>query len=518
MLLGRRRGGLQCGGRLKVRLHGLRERLREGLREEMEAHGVETVKELLPEVCREENMTRIPRYVRVNTILCSMQQCVDEFVKDGFEEVPYKQIFSTSTPPSSTRCFARDIHVDSLLVFPSGTDLHAHRLYTSGAFIFQDKASCFPAQALMEECTDLVKATSDKDTGSVTFDAMDACAAPGNKTTHLAALLATNDLRSRVHAFDIDAKRLETMRTLVDKAHCGAPLKGSKSDKKRKVQIETHCKSFLETDNSREGPYGGVKVIVVDPSCSGSGIVNRMEDVISYNLLKKNDDDENENDTKGKNSDTDERLASLASFQISCVRHAMSFPGVQRVVYSTCSVHEEENEMVVAALMSGKDGKRFRLRRAKLNGWVTRGHFPTRMQWPGATGGEQLPVLEKKAIEGIDFTKCIRSDPSVDKTIGFFVAVFERINTNDCNGDEVEVAPVLATTASGKRQEEIQGTVETLGSEKEEASVASAVPDGNSNVKLGSNTADEKSKKKKKSKAKRRVVRGVSIRAPVTMK
>lgn len=44
---------------------------------------------------------------------------------------------------------------------------------------------------------------------------------------------------------------------------------------------------------------------------------------------------------------TSERLLQLAKFQISILKHALTFPHVKKVVYSTCSVHEEENEMVV---------------------------------------------------------------------------------------------------------------------------------------------------------------------------
>ena len=35
----------------------------------------------------------------------------------------------------------RDPHVDNLLVFPQGTDLHDHVLYTEGDIILQDKVA-----------------------------------------------------------------------------------------------------------------------------------------------------------------------------------------------------------------------------------------------------------------------------------------------------------------------------------------------------------------------------------------
>ena len=48
----------------------------------------------------------------------------------------------------------------------------------------------------------------------------------------------------------------------------------------------------------------------------------------------------------------EDRLAQLASFQRAAVLHAMKFPSVRRVVYSTCSIHQAENEDVVAAILA----------------------------------------------------------------------------------------------------------------------------------------------------------------------
>ena len=42
-----------------------------------------------------------------------------------------------------------------------------------------------------------------------------------------------------------------------------------------------------------------------------------------------------------------QRLRSLSAFQLALLRHAMRFPSANRIVYSTCSVHWQENESVV---------------------------------------------------------------------------------------------------------------------------------------------------------------------------
>jgi 25S rRNA (cytosine2278-C5)-methyltransferase len=47
--------------------------------------------------------------------------------------------------------------------------------------------------------------------------------------------------------------------------------------------------------------------------------------------------------------------------QESALLHALRFPALQRVVYSTCSLHERENEGVVAAVLPAATALGFRL-------------------------------------------------------------------------------------------------------------------------------------------------------------
>jgi len=67
-----------------------------------------------------------------------------------------------------------DNHIPGLLLLPPGTDLHAHPLVVNGQLVLQDKSSCFSALALVGS-----------DSGYEGGDVIDACAAPGNKTSHL---------------------------------------------------------------------------------------------------------------------------------------------------------------------------------------------------------------------------------------------------------------------------------------------------------------------------------------------
>lgn len=96
-----------------------------------------------------------------------------------------------------------------------------------------------------------------------------------------------------------------------------------------------------------------------------------------------------------------ERLQQLSAFQTTILLHALSFPSIHKVVYSTCSVHSVENENVVERVLSKMQHK-FDLE-CVLPDWLCRGlsSFPC---------GE----------------KCLRLSPETTRTNGFFVACFVR--------------------------------------------------------------------------------------------
>ena len=96
----------------------------------------------------------------------------------------------------------------------------------------------------------------------------------------------------RVHAFDLDAKRLGTLRKLTAKAGC--------------TNIQARHLSFLDTNPQ---DYANVSGILLDPSCSGSGIINRLDQLI---------------DVKDEGPEKTDRLARLSSFQVQMVEHAMT--------------------------------------------------------------------------------------------------------------------------------------------------------------------------------------------------
>jgi putative methyltransferase len=93
----------------------------------------------------------------------------------------------------------------------------------------------------------------------------------------------------------------------------------------------------------------------------------------------------------------------LAAFQVTILKHALRFPNLERLVYSTCSVYKEENEDVVAAVLPYASDLGFTLETA----------LP---QWP-----------RRGLLGSYDWAdKVVRVHPELDATDGFFVAFFVR--------------------------------------------------------------------------------------------
>jgi len=106
----------------------------------------------------------------------------------------------------STNGYLIDANLQNLVAFHPSYSVTATfaREYSSGEVILQDKASCIPADLLDVR---------------LSATALDACAAPGNKTTQLAAAVGR---KGQVIAVEKDSKRVMTLKTMVDKAGASA--------------------------------------------------------------------------------------------------------------------------------------------------------------------------------------------------------------------------------------------------------------------------------------------------------
>ncbi|NXL36382.1 NSUN5 methyltransferase, partial [Glaucidium brasilianum] len=340
--------GLKCGGRWKVLVRRHRARLEAELARLKVQQKVSRNEDLLaPAQAASPGASQVPRYVRVNTLKTCVDDVIDFFKRQGYSYLG-KATSVEELMALSGKKFLLDLHLPELLVFPPQTDLHDNLLYTSGHIILQDKASCLPAFLLAPAAGSHV---------------IDACAAPGNKTSHLAAILKN---KGQIFAFDVDTKRLATMNTMLMRAGV--------------TGFQLAQQDFLTVD-PRDPRYSKVTYILLDPSCSGSGMVTRG--------------------LGEEAAPSAERLQALAGFQRKVLSHALSFPALRRLVYSTCSLHQEENEDVVHAVLQ-EHASAFRLVNT----------FPS---WP-CRGLATFPGAES----------CLRASPADTLTHGFFVAVLER--------------------------------------------------------------------------------------------
>ncbi|MBN3309030.1 HIP1 protein, partial [Amia calva] len=232
--------GVKCGGVWKALMTKHGPRLQAALARLKVKKKVSRNQDLLPTtgkptgVCPPE--AQLPRYARVNTLKTTLEDTIDYLKREGFSYLGRASSLEDLRRLSGKN-FLCDLHLPELLVFSPKTDLHTHFLYQAGHLILQDKASCLPAFLLKPPAGAHV---------------LDACAAPGNKTSHLAALLGN---KGKLFAFDLDAKRLSTMSTLLLRAGVTCH--------------QLAHQDFLTVD-PQDPRYSQVEYILLDPSCSGS--------------------------------------------------------------------------------------------------------------------------------------------------------------------------------------------------------------------------------------------------------
>jgi 16S rRNA (cytosine967-C5)-methyltransferase len=182
------------------------------------------------------------------------------------------------------------------LVLPRAGDLRALDPLRDGRAAVQDEAAILVGHAVGARPGDTVA---------------DVCAAPGTKTTHLAALM---DDRGRIIAADPHAGRLRLLRE-------SAARLGARIVEPRQADAATLAREL--------GPV--CDAVLVDAPCSNLGVLRR--------------------NPEGKWRRRPGDLAALAAAQGAILQAAADLvrPGGV-VVYATCSLEPEENEEVVAGL------------------------------------------------------------------------------------------------------------------------------------------------------------------------
>lgn len=336
-----------------------------------------TLREVLEQVMDETPTSReaglqaaasFPRYVRINTCRSSMEDVVNQI-----------RGLNVNSNDSEDLDIYIDPHVPDLLVLPPHSTENLLKQLGSGngvnSVVLQDKSSCFSALCMAHGFHD--RATQPK-----REDYLDACAAPGNKTSHLSALLllkqkeAKSSIEIKVHAFDRDEERKKLLKRRLNQL---IVTSGSG------FSVEATLQDFLQVSPEE---YPSVKCIMLDPTCSGSGIFTALDE--------RTDQDE-------------KRIRSLSSFQLKMLEHATSFPNVDRIVYSTCSVHVEENEQVVSRLLKTRRDDWEVVSPLCLDSWNRRGlYFGDQEGWTQ----EEADAMIRASYE--------------DETNGFFVCCLQR--------------------------------------------------------------------------------------------
>jgi 16S rRNA (cytosine967-C5)-methyltransferase len=145
---------------------------------------------------------------------------------------------------------------------------------------------------------------------------LDACAAPGGKTTHLAELMGSGSYQ--LLALEIDAERLKKVEGAIER-----------------MGLPKHTIRLVQGSASRQDWWDGQAFdkILCDVPCSASGIVRRHPDIV---FLRRKED-----------------IAAVIKVQRAILENAwrMLKPGGS-LLYVTCSVFPQEGEEQIAWFVS----------------------------------------------------------------------------------------------------------------------------------------------------------------------
>ncbi len=190
-----------------------------------------------------------PRWVRINELKTDEKSRLSIF-SNYTQADSLSQVIDASQNDS---VLFIDDTVPGLVALPPGHDLRLWAPYEKGQIIIQDKASCFPALLLRD--------------AALEGDIIDTCAAPGNKTTHIAGLLyqqagVKKPVAHTVFAFERDSARSLTLEKMV-----------------RTAGAEKFVKIYRNTDFLKAEPddaaFKNVRAILIDPSCSTQASATR---------------------------------------------------------------------------------------------------------------------------------------------------------------------------------------------------------------------------------------------------
>lgn len=277
----------------------------------------------------------LPRAFRVNTIKVDIPRTIKSLESYGLE---IKRV-----PWSGNSFITNDKRLGSTIE------------HFMGYIYIQELVSMLPPIVLEKE---LAKNAEAK--------VLDACAAPGSKTTQLSAIMGNKGL---IVANDSSFGRIKILKHNLEKSGC--------------MNVVTINKDTRFLNLGMEFDF-----VLLDAVCSSEGIIRKNPNVFSHWNEK--------------------RILSIARTQKQMIlkSYEMLRPGGV-LVYSTCTFAPEENESVINYLLGKKPGK---LEKIKLEGLET-----------------SDPVSNWKGEEfDKDIAKAVRIWPHHNDTGGFFMAKIRR--------------------------------------------------------------------------------------------
>ena len=221
----------------------------------------------------------LPVYIRVNTLKADKGETLERLDSEG---VTVKGV------PSFAHTYRVLNHRRPLNLLES---------YREGLFAVQDKASALAG---------LVSAPEPGMT------VLDACAAPGGKTGHLAQIMGG---QGRILSLDFSERRLQIWKREMSRLGVmnATPILG-------------------DARKPRELPDVEADLVLVDPPCTGTGTFNRVPSA-KWRLSQRS---------------IDRMRAIQRRILYNCADHVRTGGSV---VYCTCSITREENEMVIRDLL-----------------------------------------------------------------------------------------------------------------------------------------------------------------------
>ncbi|KAK1312141.1 hypothetical protein QJS10_CPA07g00713 [Acorus calamus] len=278
-----------------------------------------------------------PRYVRVNTLKLDVELALQQL------KAAYK--------------VKKDDMVPDLFVLPPGTDLHNHPLVMNGSLFLQGKASSMVAVALMPEpewevCYFLFLRKP--------------------KTISLCLLMYK---RGQWVALDQHKKEIKLIKYRTKLSRL--VLNFSKTN----VIVVENCMFFFL--NYEVKTFEAVRGRLLSPHCSSMGAVESP----LPGLLPSTQ-------TQLRGPFNSNRLLHWEKIQKETLAHALSFPAVERVVYSTCSIFKEENEDVIKSVLPLAHSLNFELG-TPFPRWPRRG-LPV-------FGGESVLLMVMARVQPIGF-------------------------------------------------------------------------------------------------------------------